>query len=500
MKAVYKYIAVVFTLISAGLGQTVQTFTVNDSADLVVNAKAGQVVTVSAVLETTEVGGDTRGDTLVISLPFTTLTVSEHFIAHSTTFVAQSDNPTVTAQLLNGNGHQAGRITFAQSQANFTQSERNDFALLSRLYSLRGLAGQAVGRNCADGPCLATGTVIATGAMSQGKRYSDLVVDSDDPNFATVLQPAVIPLPSVQPGTGVTQAQANAFNAWALNEAQEVAFAFAIRTAFNRANTAAARHGDITQRQLDAAGSFAIGLASLLNEEPALRNNLVLSDQAGGFQPITIVASEVTDTETAIHETGLSQEAVGALQQEGYTTDQIAEIASELFCKNPNAITPFLYPNIIIAPRVNVVDAQVTQDLLNIALRVGVPLGSGEAVTAIGSVAAASGSASLVAQASLAYNGEVAGQFQMTYSPADGSAAINIQTDAIRNVAILGPAFLMTGNFTAPDGSTQSFFLAANRADRSVIFGTSNGVNVTGNLRPGRITDNHDTEQEAPGN
>lgn len=475
-------------LLGAGtlFAQSSQTFTVTNPANLQVSAKAGQVVTVSTTLETTDVAGDRLGDMLVISLPAGNYTVGEHFITRSTTFVAPQDNPVISAQIVNGNGHQQAVITFAQSESQFTQSERDDFALLARLYSRRGLAGETIGHTCSDAHCTVTGDVIATGAMSEAKRYSDLVHDSNDPTFALIAEPTVVPFPSVVAQANVTQAQADAFNGWALNEAGQVAFMTAMRTALNRANTAAAEnHPGSERRQLAAAAEDAVALGSLLNQEMALRSTLLSAFRSGGFQPLTFVADQASTTEVSIASSGLPSEVKTVLVDQGFNSDDTAFIAGELFCKDPTLITPFLYPDIIASAKVDAVQATVLRDLVNIGLRLGTALDSDQTVSEAGSVHDATGLTSFAVEAVAGSEGQFSGQLDLSYTPADGSTGMTIHTNAIQNAVLLNNGFMVTGSYTAADNSTQSFFLAVNRHNQSVIIGTSTRFNVMGSLSDG---------------
>lgn len=475
-------------LLAAGtlFAQSSQTFTINNPANMEVSAKAGEVVTISTTLETTDIAGDRLGDSLVISLPAGNYTVSEHFITRSTTFVAPQDNPVVSAQIVNGNGHQQAVITFAKSESQFTQAERDDFALLARLYSRRGLAGETIGHTCADPHCVVTGDVIATGAMSEAKRYSDLVHDSNDPTFAEIAEPTVVPFPAVVAQANVTQAQADAFNGWASNEAGQVAFMTAMRTALNRANTASAgNHPGSERRQLAAAAEDAMALGSLLNQEMALRSTLLSAFRSGGFQPMTFIADQASTTEATIASTGLPSEVKQVLVDQGFSSTDITFIAGELFCKDPTLITPFLYPDIIASARVDAVQAAVLRDLTNIALRLGTPLSSDETVSASGSVSGATGLTSFSVDALAGSDGQFAGQLDLSYAPGDGSTGLEIHTNGIRNAVLLNNGFLVTGSYTASDNSTQSFFLVVNRRNQSVIIGTSTRFNVMGSLSGG---------------
>lgn len=475
-------------LLAAGtlFAQSSQTFTISNPANMEVSAKAGEVVTLSTTLETTDIAGDRLGDALVISLPGASYTVNEHFITRSTTFVAPQDNPVVSAQIVNGNGHQQAVITFAKSQSQFTQAERDDFALLARLYSRRGLAGETIGHTCSDPHCIVTGDVIATGAMSEAKRYSDLVHDSNDPAFAEVAEPTVVPFPAVIAQANVTQAQADAFNGWALNEAGQVAFMTAMRTAINRANSAAAgNHPGSQRRQLAAAAEDAIALGSLLNQEMALRGTLLSAFRSGGFQPQTFIADQASTTQTSISAAGLPSEVNQALADQGFSPADITFIDGELFCKDPTIITPFLYPDIIVSPRVDAAQAAVVRDLTNIALRLGTPLNSDETVSASGSVSDATGLTSFSVDALLGSNGQFSGALDLSYAPGDGSTGLEIHTTAVQNAVLLNNGFLVTGSYTASDSSTQSFFLLVNRREQSVIIGTSTRFNAVGALSDG---------------
>lgn len=477
---------------SALFCQTTQTFALKESGNLSVNAKAGQIVTVSATLQTTQIAGDTANNTLVLALPNGDFTINEHYITRSTSFVAIQENPVISAHLLIDNGDQSATVTFSTAPVRFAQSERDDMALLARLYSRRGLAGETIGTLCNDLHCTVTGDVIAVGAMSEAKRYSDLQRDSDDSRFARIALPRVSLLPTVQALSNVTQAQADAFNGWALNEARQVSAATAMRTAVNRANTAAALNKvGHEQMQLDAAAQNSIELAHLLNMESGLRSILLSAFQSGGFLPITFINSQVGSTESSIAVNGLSQSVTASLSRALFSQDDISFIAGELFCKDPNIITPFLYPNIIISPRVDAAQALAIHDFINIALRFGVPLKQDQAVEAAGSLEGTDGTTVFNIEVHVDASGQPFGSFNLASGPRNGAATFTLQSNTIDHAVVLGHTFLTTGTFVAADGTIQTFFLSGNAESRSVTIGTSGKFNAAGVLNDGTVKIRH---------
>src|SRR6478736_6163892 len=104
---------------SAVFCQTTQTFALKESGNLSVNAKVGQVVTVSATLQTSQVAGDTASNTLVLALPNGDFTINEHYITRSTSFIAIQENPVISVHLLNNNGDQSAAVTFSTAPVRF---------------------------------------------------------------------------------------------------------------------------------------------------------------------------------------------------------------------------------------------------------------------------------------------------------------------------------------------------------------------------------------------
>lgn len=485
-------IAVTFCLATSA---SAQTYDIGGSASLPVNAKAGDIVTVTAALSTNDIDEDGEGEPLVISLPQGGFTVSNYFVNQTTHFVALQDNPVVFAQIVGADGDEIGRITFSVRKMRFTQEEKDHFSQLALRYAGASLGLTTIGGGCALFPeplvtkiCAVGGLVGGAITGGAGIYYQRLALDPNDPNFTVIFVPVVPTLPTIAVQPGVTQAEADAFNAWILNQAKQSAYATAIVVSINRANTAADA-GDTASEdaQMKAAGGFAVTLSNLLTQESAVRATAQAAVQASGFVSQPFSVNDVFNEEFSILFFGLPPDFRQILVDEGFTQDDINFIAGSLFVQDPFTVAPNSFPEILTnSPGLNTAEAAVATDLLNFAARnnAGKPLTAGQMVQAQGFVTAPSGSKTTFAtEAHVDQQGNLLGHLELN----DHLSGFSIQAGAVTSAVLSVNQFTISGTFVASDGSNQSFTVIGDAANQAVTITTSTGFTASGAVTGGNV-------------
>ena len=493
MKTLYALTLAV--MLSLSTGAFSQSYTFQGAANLPVTAKAGDIVTVTAALSTNDIDEDGEGEPLIVSLPGGSFTVSNYFANQTTHFVALIDNPVVFAQIPGADGDETARVTFSVRKMRFTQEEKDHFARVALALGATSLGLTTVGGACGLAPeplvtkiCAIAG--LAGGAITGGAGlyYQTLALDPNDPNFTVIFVPVVPTLPTIQVQPGVTQQEADAFNAWIENSAQQSAYATAIITSINRANTAADAGDTVSeQKQLKAAGDFAATLSTLLAEEPGLRSAAQSAVQASGFASFPFSVNDVFNTEFDILFFGLPSPFPQVLTAEGFNQNDINFVAGSLFVQNPFSVAPNSFPEILTnSPGLNDDESAVSQDLLNFAVRsgAGTPLAPGQMVQAQGFVTAASGSKTTFAtEAHVDQQGTLLGHLELN----DHLSGFSIPNGQVTSAVLISNLFALRGNFVAADGSTQSFLVLGDQANQTVTINTSNGFSVSGAVTGGNV-------------
>jgi hypothetical protein len=467
-----------------------QTFTFAPSAVMTVNATTGQTVTVTAAISTNDPDEDGEGEPLVVSLSQGNFVVSHYFSNQSTTFLATQDNPVVSAQIIGADGDEIARVTFIVQPRRFTNEQKAGFAKAASLYKQEAILEASIALVCSKIPVVEkTCDVSKAGAIILGAlalRYDNLAKDPFDPNFAVISPPMPPSFPTLTAAGDLTQATADAYNAWLLNQENQMGLIVAITTAINRANSANAA-GDTTdeQAQLSAAGNFAISLALLLNQEAGLRLQIANAIQASGFSPIDVGANDVFQEEVNLAFFGFPPDTVQTFLNAGFTPDEISFMLGGLFVQDPTTITPNSFPTLLNNAALNSDNAETANDLFNFAIGVGAgnPLAVGQMVQAQGFVETAGDKTTFAAEAHVDPKGDLHGSITLQ----DQHSGLSIPAADVSKAVVAGRRFALSGNFVAADGSMQSFFLIGSPDDQSVTISTSTGFSVSGTLGGGNV-------------
>lgn len=185
--------------------------------------------------------------------------------------------------------------------------------------------------------------LFAGGAIDYvtGQLFSVLAADPVDTNFTVVALPILPALNPVISGTNVTQAAADASNGWLTNQEEIFAYTTALNTSINRAQGAvAATNAFWEAAQMKAAVQYEAGLAGCLDQEPALRSNMVAQLLESGFPAITVTPAEVISNQMNIAAGNeLDTNFLAVLCELGANGATITNIEDEFMAQDPNAIS-----------------------------------------------------------------------------------------------------------------------------------------------------------------
>jgi len=180
--------------------------------------------------------------------------------------------------------------------------------------------------------------VAAVATDSQANQDLDEALDPVDTNYTVLAQAVATPVSPLSAGGGITQPAAGAFNAWLTNLSQSAGFSSALDTSINRAQGAAAASNVYWDNaQMTAAVQFETQLAAVLDQEPALRSNVVAQFEAAGFS-IDVTTNDVLNLQAEITTNGLPTQLLDGLIQLGTDSDTITNIQFELLTADPTSI------------------------------------------------------------------------------------------------------------------------------------------------------------------
>ena len=166
----------------------------------------------------------------------------------------------------------------------------------------------------------------------------DQFLDPPDTNYTVLAQAVASPISPLSAGSGITQLAADAFNAWQTNLSLSAGFSSAWDTSINRAQgAAAASNAYWATAQMSAAVQFETELAAFLDQEPALRSNVVAQFAAAGFT-INVTTNDVLNLQSEILTNGLPAQLLDGLVQLGADGDTITNLQLELLTADPGSM------------------------------------------------------------------------------------------------------------------------------------------------------------------
>lgn len=157
--------------------------------------------------------------------------------------------------------------------------------------------------------------------------YEGLALDPADSNFTVIAQPIVPMVTNLVAGTYLTQAAADAGNAWLTNKAESLAFAQALYTSINRAQGATLATNTYWETaQMNAAVEYEAQLATYLDQEPVLRSNFEAQLVTSGFPSVTVTPGDVFTNEIEMVNNGFDTNFAASLAQLGADGTTITNI------------------------------------------------------------------------------------------------------------------------------------------------------------------------------
>jgi hypothetical protein len=169
--------------------------------------------------------------------------------------------------------------------------------------------------------------------------YLELARDPLDTNYTVLAEAVVSPVIPLSSGSGITQPEANAFNSWSTNLAQSAGLSTALMASVDRAQGAAyAGDSSWQMAQRNAAVQFEAQLATLLDQEPSLRSNVVAQFESGGFQSVTNTVNDAINFQNEIATNGLPQWLLQGLMDIGTDSTTITNIQNDLLAADPSSL------------------------------------------------------------------------------------------------------------------------------------------------------------------
>ena len=466
-----------------------QTFTVNPSGSMQVNAKAGQKITVNAHMACFDPNENGEGEFLVVQLSGASMQITQCWQYATQTFIAVTDNPTIVAFIQNGDGDEAGVIDAEVIKPRFTEEQKATYATEAEHAGIYAVLCTAA----LDAPLdpfrkgVLKACAYAEGALAA--YYGKLAADPLDPNFTVIPQPIFPSLPAFQPVTGsISDAVANDANALQTNIEQQLGYSLALYTAINRANGAfAAGATDFESQQMAAAAQYAQQLSQLLNAETGLRTQLANDMIASGWPTFTVDANAIFNEEFNLFFFGPPSDLVPTLTALGVSPDDQQFVIGRMLTDDPfvdaadgTAGFPAFIGN---DPALSAAEAGAAASLEAFAILngSGVPLKAGQMVQAQGSIQATDGKLTFAIEAHVDQQGNLLGKLEMN----DHGSGFSIQQGTVTAAFLNGNAFTVNGSYTASDGSTGTYSFSGDTTRQTASITLSGGFTASGAVSGG---------------
>jgi hypothetical protein len=224
-----------------------------------------------------------------------------------------------------------GRITAALKAAFYSQ------------YSAQEILDEQLFNSAAAAPTVAQRDELIAAAEANWQVALNLKEEFLDPldmNYTVILQvaaPSIFPLVA---GGGITQLEAVDYNAWLTNLSQAVGFSTALATSINRAQGAAFAGASYWEAaQMNNAVQFEAQLAYIMDQEPALRSNVVAQFVSDGFPAITVTTNDAIELLTGMTTNGFPAFLLAGFADVGTDPQTITNIQEALLTMDPGTMT-----------------------------------------------------------------------------------------------------------------------------------------------------------------
>ena len=220
----------------------------------------------------------------------------------------------------------------------FSTAEKQAFLNLATAEDLRAVRLAVL---ATVAPALLTAPLdeLAAYYFDESQDFAAIADDPPDSNFTTVAAAQPVSAPPIGAGGGITQAEANQFNALFAEEAQALGLANAISTALNRAQGAGDNPANAAaaQMQLAAVTQDSQQLGALVATEPGLLAGVQTAVQQSGVADVSVSPSAVAGLQQMVAGAGLPAALVQALLQLQTSSAQLQAIQTQFVQTNPIA-------------------------------------------------------------------------------------------------------------------------------------------------------------------
>jgi hypothetical protein len=187
----------------------------------------------------------------------------------------------------------AGQVPSAAHQF-FSTAQKQTFLELAMAYAQRAARLTALA-TVAPAPLEVPINELAAYYWYESQIYKAIADDPSDTDFTTVAPAQLVTVPPLSPGGGITQAEADTFNALLAEQAEALGLVQALSTAVDRAQAAAAdpANAGSLESQLAAVTMFSQQLGPVAATEPGLLMNVQMALQDAGVPDVSVSASDV---------------------------------------------------------------------------------------------------------------------------------------------------------------------------------------------------------------
>jgi hypothetical protein len=227
----------------------------------------------------------------------------------------------------------------------FTQTQKNVLIGITGGFGTASGISWTVAEACTlaiiTGPvCTApAGLIAALTATVAAASGTLLAIDPIDLNYTVIPIPSPPSFTPVTAGNGLSQADADAFNAVLTNEAQMVGVLRATITSVNRASGAESVGNTFwAAKQTNAISGFMVQFGGLLTQEANLRGTLVTTLNADNFPAVTITPDEVLSFESNLAFNDWSPLQLSFLQEIGDDRAFIEAMRPLIFTQDINTV------------------------------------------------------------------------------------------------------------------------------------------------------------------
>jgi hypothetical protein len=362
--------------------------TCSDSA----NAKAGDEVTVLAILHTTDPNESGEGEPLTVSVsnggPTTALLPYYEVIHTLPSFKAVTTGPVTAVGTITGSdGDDSCAVSvLVNTKHRFTPEQKAALeGLVNAEASFAAFTLTAAVLLCVPEPELCDFLLEAGLDSAEKANWANELLKKDpiDLNFTVIPVPVPVPFRPITTGGRLTQADADAMNALLRIEGKIIGVLRATDTSINRAAGAASVGNTFwEQKQVEAINGFMFQLGGLLTQEANARVGLVALLTAQNFPVVTVSPQQVLSFEQRLASQGWTADELSYLHQIGEDDAFIEAMKPLIFSSDINQVAG-TFPATLANPTLISTLRQAGRDLTSFAGAPGKPNCHGASVSAL---------------------------------------------------------------------------------------------------------------------